>query len=147
MYLLRDTTDSLDDHRSRGFSSNPLVAYLEFWGVMQAINIQQDAICELHKVVSGASLHTGNFNAWKQLRELRHLCAGHPAHKSHGGPLTRTFMGRKFGDYRSFKYEIWEKGLGIKHPNVALGNLLDSYILEAETALQGVLSDMRVKWP
>jgi hypothetical protein len=56
MYLLQDSTESLIQHRERGFSADPLAAYLEFWGVMQAAIIQQDAIAELHRAIFGHSL-------------------------------------------------------------------------------------------
>jgi hypothetical protein len=37
MYLISDATESLWVHRKKGFSEAPHEAYLEFWGVMQAI--------------------------------------------------------------------------------------------------------------
>jgi hypothetical protein len=147
MYLLQDTTGSLQEHRSRGFHTDPLSSCLEFWGLMQAIIIQQDAICELHSTICANTLDTSSLKAWRELRNLRNICAGHPAKKTHGGPLTRTFMGRAFGSYSSLTYECWEKGRGTSHPNVALGKLIDAYALEAGAAMQTVLSDMRAKWP
>jgi hypothetical protein len=53
-YLIQDTAEAVQDHLGRGFSKNPMAAYLEFWGVMQAIIIQQDAIRELYISVHGA---------------------------------------------------------------------------------------------
>jgi hypothetical protein len=48
MYLILDATESLWVHRKRDFSPDPHEAYVEFLGVMQAITIQQDSICELY---------------------------------------------------------------------------------------------------
>jgi hypothetical protein len=56
MYLIQDTGESVAAHLECGFSSDPLSTYIEFWGVMQAIFIQ-DAICELHKAVVGSQPH------------------------------------------------------------------------------------------
>jgi proline iminopeptidase len=56
MYLLQDTGEALHGHRQHGFSAGAMQAYLEFWGVMQALVIQQDAICELYQAVKGCKL-------------------------------------------------------------------------------------------
>jgi len=62
-------------------------SYIEIWGVMQALSIQQDAITELHKVIVGNKPKTGP--AWSELRNLRHLTTGHPANRSQGVPGTQ----------------------------------------------------------
>jgi hypothetical protein len=49
MYLIQDTAGAILWHSRRGFSRHPIGRYLEFWGIMQAIIIQQDAIAELYK--------------------------------------------------------------------------------------------------
>jgi hypothetical protein len=100
MYLVQDTSESLLDHRARGFSPNPHAAYIEFWGVMQALIIQQDSISELYQAVSAAPLDVRTLNSWQAVRTLRNACAGHPAKKNlpKNFPVTRTFMGHRFGD-------------------------------------------------
>lgn len=147
MYLLQNSTESLIAHRQSNFSSKPLAAYLEFWGLMQAAIIQQDALKELHFAICGTALNTQNLVAWFELRDLRNFCAGHPAKKSIGSPLTRTFMGRNFGDYTHLSYERWEKGSGTSHPSVALGDLMDRYAAEAADLIALVLAEMKRKWP
>jgi len=52
MFLIQDTGEAVAHHMAGDFSGS-LRAYLEFWGVMQAIFIRQDAISELHRVVVG----------------------------------------------------------------------------------------------
>src|SRR5262249_54749655 len=108
--------------------------------------IQQDAICELHEAVIGASLQIGNLPAWQAIRALRHICAGHPAKRSRGTSLTRTFMGRTFGGYGGITYEMWQAG-AVTHVTVALGLQIDSYAVEAEQALQSILGYMKKRWP
>jgi hypothetical protein len=83
MYLIQDTGEAVARHMAGDFSTDFLRAYLEFWGVMQAINIQQDAISELHRVIVGSKPTTGPNSAWSRLRDKRNLCAGHPARRSH----------------------------------------------------------------
>jgi hypothetical protein len=158
MYLLQDTTESLSEHRNNGFSKNPYKAYIEFWGVMQAAIIQQDAIRELYGAVTGLELDTNDLKAWQELRFLRNTCAGHPAkrNKPKSEPLSRTFMGRNFGDYLSFTYEKWEKPISmnisesilnnISNPKVELGKLMDAYEKEAGKILNEILKFMKDKW-
>ena len=149
MYLLQDTTESLIMHRLKGFSSDPLEAYIEFWGVIQALFIQQDSISELHQAVIGNTPDARNLTSWQALRSLRNTCAGHPAKKDRpkSTPLSRTFMGRSFGDYSAVTYEQWQSGGRISHPEVDLGALIDSYAIEAESQLAAVLQFMRQQWP
>jgi len=54
MSLIQDTAEAVEAHLGVDFCSDPTRAYLEFWGVMQAIFIQQDAIHELHLTIAGA---------------------------------------------------------------------------------------------
>ncbi|NPT41248.1 hypothetical protein GNZ12_07940 [Paraburkholderia sp. 1N] len=149
MYLLQDSTECLLAHRVRGFPlDEPLQAYLEFWGVLQAVIIQQDAIAELSRVVLKQAFTAKHLTAWQVLRDLRNECAGHPAKKDRPRPtVVRSFMGRGFGDYRSIKYERWEKGSGRTYPTVALGQLIDDYSIEAGSQLASVLNAMRTRWP
>ncbi len=56
MYLLQDSTEGLWQHREKGFSKDPLLAYIEFWGVMQAVIIQQDAIQEIFQILTEKNL-------------------------------------------------------------------------------------------
>lgn len=148
MYLLQDTTESLFTHRERKFSSDPHQAYIEFWGVMQALVIQQDSIAELYEAVVGTSLDTLTLKSWQSLRQLRNTCAGHPSRKDRPktSRLTRSFMGRGFGGYSQFTYEQWEAPDNVTQPRVMLGALIDEYAKEAEGQLVKVLQSMKQQW-
>jgi hypothetical protein len=89
MYLIQDTGESVQSHMKRGFSSDPWLAYIEFWGVMQAIFMQQDAIKELYKAVIRAELEPAKESDWSKIRDVRNLCAGHPAKRDKGVPATQ----------------------------------------------------------
>jgi hypothetical protein len=153
MYLIQDTGEALFCHALQGFSSEPMQAYLEFWGVMQAIFIQQDAIKEMYKAVDGSPLKIESQSAWVQLREFRNLCAGHPAKRDRDSrnqpmPAQRTFMGRNFGNYDAIKYEFWDAGTGnSSHPTVNLRDLLEKYDAQAAEILGDLLVVMNRKWP
>jgi hypothetical protein len=149
MHLLHDSTESLWCHRKQGFASDPHQAYLEFWGLMQAVIIQQDSIAEIFEVITSNELDSKNLVSWSEIRNLRNICAGHPAKRDRPKrlPLTRSFMGRMFGGYESFKYERWEQGVGTTYPNVKLAALLDAYAVEAEAKLVEIFNVMRNRWP
>ena len=146
MFLIQDTAESLYGHRIKGFSLDPHEAYIEFWGVMQALTIQQEAMCELYEVVSRSKLNTKELKSWQALVVLRNICAGHPAKKDRGGPLVRTFMGRGFGDYSLMWCEKWKEGFGTYHPRVHLGKLVDKYASEAAGVLSKTLDSMMRQW-
>lgn len=146
--LIRDTGEAVEAHLEADFSSDPQRAYLEFWGVMQAIFVQQDAIFELHRVIAGARPILLQGSAWASLRDIRNTCAGHPADSRNGAPTTqRTFMGRSFGKYDRITYELWETGGRIKRPTFNLRRMIHDYDDEAGQILQNVLVTMRLRWP
>jgi len=147
MYLIQDTAEAVQAHMARNFSSDPLQAYLEFWGVMQAIDIQQDAIFQLYKTIFGRCPDIQP--AWQRLRDKRHQCAGHPANRSHGVPASqRSFMGRSFGNYDSIQYELWDAGTRQRtYPVFNLRQMINCYATEASVVLEAVLSRMKSKWP
>lgn len=145
MYLLQDTTESLIDHRARGFSGDPLRRYIEFWDIMQAIIIQQDSIAELFWAVTGSKLDTSDLIEWYFIRSLRNDCAGHPANRK--GGAVRTFMGRRFGDYSEITYERLESPDSISHPRVSLGAKIDDYASEVGPTFAAVLNTMKTNWP
>jgi hypothetical protein len=146
MYLLQDTGEALMTHRAKGFSTEPMQGYIEFWGVMQAMFIQQDALGELYKVVMDQERDASVLAAWQELRTLRNVCAGHPANR--GKQPQRTFMGRSFGDYLRIQYESWDSATRqLSHPVVDLGALFDQYAQEATNILISILAEMRRKWP
>jgi hypothetical protein len=148
MYLLKDSTEGIWAHRDRGFSANPLLAYIEFWGVMQAVIIQQDCIKELHRIIVGGDLDIYHSVNWKELRQLRNVCAGHPVGQGGEGNRQRSFMGRGFGSYTQITIEVWQQANAqVKHKEVGLGHLINSYAAEAAAHLKNVFEIMQVKWP
>lgn len=152
MLLLQDTGEALWTHRRREFSPSAMMAYIEFWGVVQAVIIQQDAIIELAESVGAAKL-TGGV-AWDEIRDFRNLLVGHPANKTSGlklsgakGPM-RSFMGRQEKTYREMTYELWDGGTQkVSHPRIDLGRMIDAYEAEAADHLAAILAHLRREWP
>ena len=148
MYLIQDTGEAVYTHMRRGFSADPMAAYVEFWGVMQAVVLQQDAIKELYNAVAGSMPVTTTLPGWQAIRDIRNLCAGHPAKRSVGVPNTqRAFMGRNFGGYPRIRYELFEEGsMTPTHPSFNLKAMLQTYDAEAAAVLDGVLSALKARW-
>lgn len=148
MYLIQDTGEAVDAHMQADFSTNPMWAYLEFWGIMQAVIIQQDAISELHRVIVGVKPALSVSSSWARLRDVRNRCAGHPASRTLGVPATqRAFMGRSFGKYDRITYELWDARGLIEHPVFNLRQMIQDYDGEAAQVLQSVLAAMTARWP
>jgi hypothetical protein len=149
-FLIQDTAEAIRTHMRRGFSKNPLNSYLEIWGIMQALIIQQDAIKEVHKSVCGQPPKIPSPSAWGELRDLRNLCAGHPSDNTltRRGSHVRSFMGRGFGNYERISYEEYDSASKeISHPTFNLRKLIWSYDDEAAGILSAALIEMRRKCP
>lgn len=145
MFLIQDTGESVACHMKRGFSSVPSSAYIEFWGVMQAIFIQQDAICELHKAIVGPPPQIQKGPNWSAIRDIRNTCAGHPAHSN---ATQRTFLGRRFGTYAGITYELWDaKTQQSTYPTFNLAAMIKAYDAEAAIILNTVFDALKTKWP
>ncbi|MNU29713.1 hypothetical protein D3C71_181900 [compost metagenome] len=152
MLLLQDTGEALWVHRRREFSPSAMTAYIEFWGVVQAVIIQQDALIELATSVGAPKPSVGV--AWTEIRDFRNVLVGHPANKKSGGkgrnakgPL-RAFMGRQQKTYRELTYELWDgESEKVSHPKVDLGRMIDAYEAEAAGHLAAVLAHIRQVWP
>ncbi len=78
MYLIQDTGEAIYTHARQGFAASSMAAYIEFWGVMQATQIQQDAIVELHRTIVGPQPRLSKAGM-EEARDFRNLVAGHPA--------------------------------------------------------------------
>jgi hypothetical protein len=147
-FLIQDTSESIGSHMSKGFSQDPMFAYIEFWGIMQALIIQQDAICEMHFSLIGQQPKVKNKSAWFKIRDLRNKCAGHPSKKNNHGSHYRTFMGRSFGNYNSLRYEQYDAAEKIvTHPTVNLKVLIEEYDAQAAAYLNSVLQELKKKLP
>ena len=160
MYLIQDTGEAIYTHAKQGFATSSMAAYIEFWGVMQATQIQQDAIVELHRAIVGPQPRLSLGPGWRKLRDFRNLVAGHPANRSHGVSATqRAFMGRTPYRYDRLSYEMFDAAAarspspaagpipGISHPVVDLRQMISDYESEAVPILGTVLSTLRARWP
>lgn len=141
---IQDTAEALIHHRASDFSSDPLKAYLEFWGVLQAVFVQQDAIKELWFSFEGTrelDPQPALDSAWAELRDLRNLAVGHPVKntqskiaKAATAPA-RCVSGRQPRSYKRIPLTWYVDG-SIKNEAVDLGALIDRYDIEASAYLE-----------
>ena len=148
MYLLQDSTEALVLHRAKGFNPNELLAYIEIWGVLQAIIIQQDSIKTLYKILTKNKISISRESHWKKIRDFRNLCGGHPVDKGKPGKHERSFMGRGFGSYDNLLIEVWNEATGkTEFREIKFGILIDNYVSEAIKHLQNIVDILPNKWP
>lgn len=131
---IQDTGESLLAHREKGFSSDIYLRYVEYYGLLQAIYMQQDAIQALHRLfMAPPDLDYKPLQNWNALRDLRNDTAGHPV-----GRLKR--LNRSQIAYDRVNYmrcptndiSSWESY------NVHLSKLLDGYDVEAANILEAI---------
>lgn len=132
---IQDTAEALLLHRKTNFSRDPAKAHLEFWGVMQALFVQQDAIRQLWY-----SLHRSDVlqprpskeSAWEELRDLRNLAVGHPTNSAQSKVAradrvtARCVTGRQPKSYAQIPLTIYVAG-NVESKPLDLAALIDRY--------------------
>lgn len=145
MYLLQDSTEGLQAHMCKGFSEDPKLAYIEMWGVMQSVVIQQDSIKTLYGIILKSDLKISDDSKWKEIRTLRNQCAGHPGNH---GQRYRSFFGRGNITYTNLRYERRERSAqDAEYVELDYKKLILKYVEEACSFLSDVEEAMRTRWP
>jgi len=132
---IQDTSEVLSHHRSAGFASHWTVSYLELYGVLQAVFVQQDAIKQLHnslKPESGDEWPSHDHKSgWQEIRRIRNLAIGHPTEppSPRHNRLSRCVIDRDDKTYDTIRLK--------KYPSspepfeiINLGDLIDRYDAE-----------------
>ncbi len=136
---LQDTGEALLCHRRKGFSPDPYQGYIEFWGVLQATFVQQDALAEMRYAASGKwqGAETMGGRGWKSLRDLRNRIGGHPTRKDRGTDkkMLRSVTSRQTMTYDAISVMFDTDGKR-SHANINLGEMMDAYDREAVAELQ-----------
>jgi hypothetical protein len=133
---IQDTAETLYTHRQRGFTENMYAKYFEYYGILQAVYLQQDAIWALHRLFLGAEPDISAKPNWKRIRDLRNDTAGHPVGR-------RRFLNRNAIGYERVNYSWWLEGDRYpKSEDVPLASLLDGYANEATAILTDVHAEL-----
>jgi hypothetical protein len=136
---IQDTAEAILAHREKDFAESIYERYLEYYGLLQAIYLQQDAICALHKLFIGERPNLSSKKCWKELRDLRVCTVGHPVGR-------RKFLSRNAITYNEVAYSWWPEGKKFpKRKTLNLSGLLDGYSDEATSVLQTTLDAINKK--
>lgn len=145
--LIQDTLESWLCINERSQQTRSISAYIEFWGVLQTVVIQQDAIDEMHWAVVGSKLPQSikRRPGWKSIRDIRNELAGHPVNSSFG--KVRTSIARPMLSYCSAFVEKYETKTGkYSHQTILLKDHLESYYRVAAIAIYLIWRSMRTRW-
>jgi hypothetical protein len=131
---IQDTAEALFAHREQGFVDDVYRRYVEYYGVLQAVFMQQDAIEFLFNLfLKPEEFKSDALPNWQELRALRNNTVGHPVDR-----LKR--LNRNGIAYGCVIYS-WcpgEKTSSWKSKDVNLAALLDAYDSEAASVLDSV---------
>jgi len=141
--LIQDSGEALLAHRKTGFSASASLAYIEFWGVLQAIFIQQGAIKEMWKLFDLKPKELPVPPAWEDVRVLRNLAAGHPVAEKHSGNgLRRSVTSRTQKSYSEIKLTVFSES-DERHQVVNLGAKIDCYDAAAALIMAQIFDKLR----
>lgn len=131
---IQDTAEGLLAHREQGFVDDVYRRYIEYYGVLQAVYMQQDAIEALFNLfMASGKIDFAALPNWQKLRDLRNDTAGHPV-----GRLKR--LNRNVIAYNCVNYQ-WCPGTDVSSwgsKDVNLAALLDEYDSEAAGVLESI---------
>lgn len=135
---IQDTGEALLAHREKGFTSDIYLRYVEYYGVLQAVYMQQDAIQALHRLfATPPNIDYKSLPYWNRLRDMRNDTVGHPVGKLQR--LNRNQIAYDCVNYMrcpSNDVSSWVSN------NVDLAEFLDGYDAEAADVLEAVLRCM-----
>ncbi len=140
MGVLEDASLALEYYENSGLKGNDGLIYLKLYGVLQAVVLQQDAICNLYKIIIGRDLKP----KWSKIRNLRNLTVGHPIkcvrnRNKSNEIIKRCYITRMSKDRRELYLSIWNKREGTdKQVKINLLILYRSYKKEAIKYLKEV---------
>lgn len=140
---IQDTPESLNAHWEEGFSKDPYRAYIEVYGVFQAIYVLQDAIREMDYALFDVNPKSKSFSqpkGWMELRELRNQIVGHPTRQ--GKEIVRTVIDRSPKSYSQFNVVQYVEG---KHRVLTfnLSKLIECFDAEAADIIKKFCVELR----
>ena len=76
---IQDTSEAISAHEEKGFCSETSLRYIEYYGLLQAVYLQQDSILALHRLFGETKdLNLSECSGWNEIREMRNDTVGHP---------------------------------------------------------------------
>jgi hypothetical protein len=126
--------EALLAHREKGFSSDIYLRYVGYYGVLQAVYMQQDAIQALYSLFMPLrNLDHEKLTYWNKLRGMRNDTVGHPV-----GRLQRLNRNQIAYDCVTYMRRPAKDVSSLLSNNVDLGAFLDEYDKEASDLLDAI---------
>jgi hypothetical protein len=139
MDTLEDTNLAISAYTKLGLGGTDEGRYLHFYGVLQAVYVQQDTITSLIKLINvKPSSDNDQSSGWKTIREIRNHTAGHPVDR-------KTFVTR-------VNLEFGYVSLQTQHPDCieqwggALDLLISNYLADAIKILKELYEYVVKAW-
>ncbi len=146
---LGDSCSALIHFEDVGIGNTIDERYLRFYGLFQAIILQQDAIKHLYWLFVGRKLSSPPTSAWMKLRDLRNMVAGHPIDKD-GDPAEgklRIFVSQRTITSNGFTLLICEQKTGkTRSQQVDFRTSYEAYKIEALAYLSDIENAQIAKW-
>lgn len=158
-YLIEDCESAIDEQVESGISSSYGLAYIQIFGILQTVFVQQDSIEALR--VSVGNIQTpiegkARSGAWKEIRDLRNRITGHPICQGDGSLKRRSFLSRRElpRALKTLKYQTYSNPSGdfsnvnhaISHHEVDLSDLMSRYRRQSTCILYCILREIRKQW-
>ena len=138
---VQDTAEAVMSHREQGFTDDVYRRYVEYYGVLQAIYMQQDAIKALFALfMAPDEIDYSLLPNWQILRDLRNNTVGHPV-----GRLKRLDRSQIAYDCVNYQWYPKDNPSSCKSENINLGAVLDGYDCEAGGVLQSIWSRLEAE--
>ena len=136
---IQDTAEALLTHREKGFVTGVCrrLKYIEYYGVLQAIFMQQDSIQALQCILGkGGKLNLSDYPNWEKIRKMRNITVGHPVEN-----MKR--LNRNQISYNDVSYTTMKQDEPVESVHIDLAELIDAYENEASQILSSILINMQ----
>jgi hypothetical protein len=137
MDTIEDTLLAIQDYEVSEENNSFGSRYLQLYGLLQAVFLQQDAIKYLLNVLGGNfDREKDSLVAWNELRDLRNLTVGHPIDN---GGKKRCYIVRVSLAKHGFECIVWNKNdKKDEFIKIDIMGLLDKYKKEASRILKEI---------
>ncbi|NIT13642.1 MAG: hypothetical protein GTN99_05200 [Candidatus Dadabacteria bacterium] len=118
MDMVADCQSAIDAFGKRGKKESPKgEVYLEIFGLLQSLFLQQDAVLNLAESLQ-FEVDLKEYPRLKEIREIRSDAAGHPTKRDRRDPPSWNFIIQHSMGYESFEVVRWHAPEG--HTNIAV---------------------------
>lgn len=118
MDMVEDSQSAIDAFGKRGKKESPKgEVYLEIFGLLQSLFVQQDAAFNLAESLE-FEVSLKEYPRLKEIREIRNNAAGHPTKSDRRDPPSWNFIIQHSMGYESFEVMCWHSPEG--HTNISV---------------------------